>query len=120
MNSELNASILLPQFSVHLNMAQESMDIYANKKLDPVAHVEQNCATGLTSSGKTPKTLVEDMVPLLGDQVLTSVRVSRDAKGLWLTDPLEGEIKSGSSRSTYSIARVYRRRTRGDCSSMRD
>jgi syntaxin-binding protein 1 len=27
--------------------------------------VEQNCATGLTTEGKTPRTLVEEMVPLL-------------------------------------------------------
>lgn len=52
-------------------MAQESMDIYAKKRLEAVAHVEQNCSTGLTAAGKTPKTLVEDMVPLLGDQLLT-------------------------------------------------
>jgi syntaxin-binding protein 1 len=25
----------------------------------------QNCATGVTAEGKTPKTLVEEMVPLL-------------------------------------------------------
>ncbi len=101
-------------------MAQESMDIYENKKLDPVAHVEQNCATGLTSAGKTPKTLVEDMVPLLGDQVLTSVRILTHEQDLRLNTFTEGETKSGSSRSTYNIARVYRRRTRGDSSSMRD
>ena len=69
--NHLTLNLIREQFSVHLNMAQESMDIYANKRLEAVAHVEQNCATGLTSAGKTPKTLVEDMVPLLGDQVLT-------------------------------------------------
>ena len=30
-----------------------------------LANVEQNCATGVTPEGKTPKTLVEEMVPLL-------------------------------------------------------
>ncbi|KAG8904138.1 RHO1 GDP-GTP exchange protein 2, partial [Tulasnella sp. 403] len=49
------------KFSVHLNMAQESMDIYAKKNLEAVAKVEQCCATGTTAEGKTPKTLVEDM-----------------------------------------------------------
>lgn len=28
-------------------------------------YVAQNCATGLTAEGKTPKSLVEEMVPLL-------------------------------------------------------
>lgn len=27
----------------------------------------QNCATGVTPEGKTPKSLVEDMIPLLGE-----------------------------------------------------
>ena len=53
------------QFSLHLNMAQECMAIFEKDKLPAIAGVEQNCATGLTPEGKTPKTLVEEMVPLL-------------------------------------------------------
>jgi len=53
------------KFSLHLNMAQECMDIFERDKLTVVAGVEQNCSTGLTPQGKTPKTLVEEMVPLL-------------------------------------------------------
>ena len=46
-------------------MAQESMGLFEQDKLPVVATVEQNCATGLTAEGKTPKHLVEEMVPLL-------------------------------------------------------
>lgn len=46
-------------------MAQESMGLFESDKLPVVATVEQNCATGLTAEGKTPKHLVEEMVPLL-------------------------------------------------------
>ncbi|KAJ3488640.1 hypothetical protein NLI96_g2690 [Meripilus lineatus] len=53
------------KFSLHLNMAQECMGIFEKAMLPAVANVEQNCATGVTSEGKTPKTLVEEMVPLL-------------------------------------------------------
>ena len=69
------------QFSVHLTMQQECMDIFEKRKLPTVAGIEQvnidessfmrvlsceqNCATGLTAEGKTPKTLVEEMVPIL-------------------------------------------------------
>ncbi|KAJ8456753.1 hypothetical protein ONZ51_g11942 [Trametes cubensis] len=53
------------KFSLHLNMAQECMAIFERDKLPAVANVEQNCATGVTAEGKAPKTLVEDMVPLL-------------------------------------------------------
>lgn len=58
-------------FSLHLNMAQQCMDLFEKRKLTLVANVEQNAATGLTSEGKTPRTLVEDMVPLLGDSAIT-------------------------------------------------
>ncbi|KAI0060698.1 Sec1-like snare protein [Artomyces pyxidatus] len=64
------------KFSLHLNMAQECMDIFARDKLPVVATVEQNCATGLTVEGKTPKTLVEEMVPLLDSrEVINSNKV---------------------------------------------
>ncbi|KAI0035357.1 Sec1-like protein [Vararia minispora EC-137] len=53
------------KFSLHLNMAQESMDLFERDKLPAVANVEQNCATGMTPDGKSPKHLVEEMVPLL-------------------------------------------------------
>ncbi|KAJ3865846.1 MAG: Sec1-like snare protein [Lentinula lateritia] len=53
------------KFSLHLSMAQECMGIFERDKLPLVANVEQNCATGLTAEGKTPKHLVEEMVPLL-------------------------------------------------------
>ncbi|TCD69157.1 vacuolar sorting protein VPS33/slp1 [Steccherinum ochraceum] len=53
------------RFSLHLNMAQECMGIFEKDKLPIIGNVEQNCATGLTAEGKTPKTLVEEMVPLL-------------------------------------------------------
>ena len=41
------------------------MGIFEKAKLPAIATVEQNCATGVTAEGKTPKTLVEEMVPLL-------------------------------------------------------
>ncbi|KIP07104.1 hypothetical protein PHLGIDRAFT_35581 [Phlebiopsis gigantea 11061_1 CR5-6] len=53
------------KFSLHLNIAQECMGIFERAKLPAIATVEQNCATGVTAEGKTPKTLVEEMVPLL-------------------------------------------------------
>ncbi|KAI9464431.1 Sec1-like protein [Lactarius psammicola] len=46
------------KFSLHLSMAQECMDIFERDKLPVVATVEQNCSTGVTAEGKTPKTLV--------------------------------------------------------------
>ncbi|EIM86902.1 Sec1-like snare protein [Stereum hirsutum FP-91666 SS1] len=64
------------KFSLHLNMAQECMGIFEQDKLPVVANVEQNCATGLTSEGKTPKHLVEEMVPILDSrEVVNSNKV---------------------------------------------
>ena len=48
------------------------MGFFEKNKLPAVADVEQCCATGVTSEGKAPRTLVEDMVPLLGERSLSS------------------------------------------------
>ncbi|KAK4689862.1 syntaxin-binding protein 1, partial [Tremellales sp. Uapishka_1] len=61
------------QFSLHLDMAQECMAMFEKKKLPQVANVEQCCATGFTSEGKTPKSLVEEMVPLLDDRNMSAL-----------------------------------------------
>ncbi|GAA5827126.1 hypothetical protein JCM11251_001128 [Rhodosporidiobolus azoricus] len=60
------------KLSLHLTMAEKSMTLFDKKKLPLVAGVEQCCATGVTPEGKTPKTLVEEMVPLLDDRGVSS------------------------------------------------
>ncbi|CAG8830494.1 28211_t:CDS:10, partial [Gigaspora margarita] len=69
----------LPQFqtmkekySVHLNIAQECMSVFDKEKLAEVATVEQNCATGFTSDSHHPKTLMDDMIPILDNPVISS------------------------------------------------
>ncbi|RIB21202.1 Sec1-like protein [Gigaspora rosea] len=69
----------LPQFqtmkekySVHLNIAQECMSVFDKEKLAEVATVEQNCATGYTSDSHHPKTLMDDMIPILDNPVISS------------------------------------------------
>ncbi|KAG7094021.1 hypothetical protein E1B28_007644 [Marasmius oreades] len=64
-------------FSLHLNMAQECMDKFEKEKLPLVANVEQNCATGVTAEGKSPKHLVEDMVPLLDSKDVVNMNKVR-------------------------------------------
>ncbi|EEB90258.1 hypothetical protein MPER_11554 [Moniliophthora perniciosa FA553] len=64
-------------FSLHLNMAQECMAIFEKEKLPLVASVEQNCATGITAEGKSPKHLVEEMVPLLDSRDVININKVR-------------------------------------------
>ncbi|KAF9525353.1 Sec1-like snare protein [Crepidotus variabilis] len=65
------------KFSLHLNMAQECMGIFEKDNLSDLATVEQSCATGLTAEGKTPKGLVEEMVPLLDSRDVINMRKVR-------------------------------------------
>ncbi|KAI5477593.1 hypothetical protein MNV49_006079 [Pseudohyphozyma bogoriensis] len=60
------------KLSLHLDMAEKCMGLFESKKLPLSASVEQCCATGVTPEGKTPKTLVEEMVPLLDDRSVSS------------------------------------------------
>jgi len=65
------------KFSLHLNMAQECMALFEKDKLPLVGNVEQNCATGITVEGKTPKNLVEEMVPLLDSREIINANKVR-------------------------------------------
>ncbi|CAI2162627.1 5362_t:CDS:10 [Funneliformis geosporum] len=65
------------KFSVHLSIAQECMALFEKESLDKSATIEQNCATGHTADGAHPKTLVEDMVPLLDNPVMSSLNKTR-------------------------------------------
>ncbi|CAB4431521.1 unnamed protein product [Rhizophagus irregularis] len=65
------------KFSVHLNIAQECMSLFERERLAETATMEQNCATGHTADGAHPKTLVEDMVPLLDNPVVSSLNKTR-------------------------------------------
>jgi len=83
-NSEQDATSLnaikdmlagLPQFqelkeaySLHLNMAQECMNIFQHHKLPDIASVEQSLATGLDEDFRKPKNLADQLVRLLDDE----------------------------------------------------
>ncbi|TKY89618.1 hypothetical protein EX895_001403 [Sporisorium graminicola] len=61
------------KLSLHLTMAQDCMNRFEKSKLPAQAMVEQNCATRLTPEGQKPKTLVEEMVPLLDDRSISNM-----------------------------------------------
>ncbi|KAH9000092.1 Sec1-like protein [Lactarius akahatsu] len=93
------------KFSLHLSMAQECMDIFERDKLPVVATVEQNCSTGLTAEGKTPKTLVEEMVPLLDSrEVINSNKVRIIALYIQYREGVPDEDR----RRLYQHARLTR------------
>ncbi|RDW69723.1 Sec1-like protein [Coleophoma cylindrospora] len=65
----------LPQFqemkeaySLHLNMAQECMNIFQRNKLPDIASVEQSLGTGLDEDFRKPKNLADQLVRLLDDE----------------------------------------------------
>lgn len=60
------------KLSLHLTMAQDCMSRYEKTRLPQQAMVEQNCATRLTPEGQKPRTLVEEMVPLLDDRSVSN------------------------------------------------
>ncbi|POS79305.1 Sec1 family protein [Diaporthe helianthi] len=68
----------LPQFqemkeaySLHLSMAQESMNMFQNHKLPDIASVEQTLATGLDEDLRKPKNVLQEVVRLLDDESIT-------------------------------------------------
>ncbi|KAI9145008.1 Sec1-like protein [Paraphysoderma sedebokerense] len=62
---------LKQKYSVHINMAQQCMDLFEKRKLAKSAAVEQDMATGETADGSVPKNIVTEMVPLLDDDLIS-------------------------------------------------
>ncbi|CAO1624396.1 unnamed protein product [Parajaminaea phylloscopi] len=60
------------KLSLHLTMAQDCMARFEKTRIPQQAMVEQNCATRLTPEGQKPRTLVEEMVPLLDDRSVSN------------------------------------------------
>ncbi len=60
------------KLSLHLTMARDCMNRFEKSTLSAQAMVEQNCATRLTPEGQKPRTLVEEMVPLLDDRSVSN------------------------------------------------
>ncbi len=67
----------LPQFqemkeaySLHLTMAQESMNVFQNHRLPDIASIEQTLATGLDEDFKKPKLVLDQVVRLLDDEAI--------------------------------------------------
>ncbi|KAJ3216032.1 vacuolar sorting protein VPS33/slp1 [Dinochytrium kinnereticum] len=55
------------KFSVHINICQECKSLFERRRLDSLAAVEQDLATGETADGKIPKNIIINMGPLLDD-----------------------------------------------------
>ncbi|KAK9481392.1 Sec1-like protein [Lipomyces japonicus] len=60
------------QLSLHSNMTETISELFNRTKLADIANIEQCLATGLTEDGKPPKTVLEDMIPLLDDEHVSS------------------------------------------------
>ncbi|KAL4402456.1 syntaxin binding protein 1 [Malassezia pachydermatis] len=60
------------KLSVHLSLAQQCMNKFEKSKLAAQAMVEQNTATNQTPDGHRPRSLVEDMVPILDDPSISN------------------------------------------------
>ncbi|KAF8141608.1 Sec1-like snare protein [Boletus edulis] len=102
------------KFSLHLNVAQECMDIFEKAKLSQVANVEQCCATGMTPEGKSPKTLVEEMVPLLDSrEIINPNKVRMVALYILYRDGVPDEDPIADQDAVNSLTHLGVRITRG-------
>ncbi|KAL1955523.1 hypothetical protein VTO42DRAFT_8477 [Malbranchea cinnamomea] len=54
-------------YTLHLNMAQEAMNIFQSRNLADVAALEQSLATGLDEDYRKPKNVAEQLVRLLDE-----------------------------------------------------
>uniref|UniRef100_A0A060TGB8 ARAD1D22308p n=1 Tax=Blastobotrys adeninivorans TaxID=409370 RepID=A0A060TGB8_BLAAD len=55
------------RFALHLQMANECMELFQKKDLNAVADVEQTLATGVAADGRKAKGITDEMIELLAD-----------------------------------------------------
>ncbi|EPY51324.1 SNARE binding protein Sec1 [Schizosaccharomyces cryophilus OY26] len=55
------------EYSLHLAMAQECMNLFEKENLLSIGSVEQDLSTGSNPEGKTPRNVLYDLLPLLED-----------------------------------------------------
>ncbi|KAL2915942.1 syntaxin binding protein 1 [Polyrhizophydium stewartii] len=60
------------KFAVHINICQECKALFEKRRLDMVAGVQQNLATGETSDGKPVKNAMFDLIPVLDNKSTTA------------------------------------------------
>ncbi|KAI8926874.1 Sec1-like protein [Entophlyctis helioformis] len=56
------------KFSVHINICQECKSLFEKRRLDIVAGVQQDLATGETTDGRVPKNAILDLIPVLDNK----------------------------------------------------
>ncbi|CAJ0826375.1 5046_t:CDS:10 [Entrophospora sp. SA101] len=59
------------------NAGFTDINLFEKEKLEDVSSIEQDCATGFSHEGLHPKTLIEDMAPLLDSPVISSINKVR-------------------------------------------
>lgn len=57
-------------YTLHLNMAQETMRLFQERNLADIATVEQSLATGVDEDFKKPKNIAEQLIRLLDDEAV--------------------------------------------------
>ncbi|KAK9455422.1 Sec1-like protein [Dipodascopsis uninucleata] len=60
------------QLSLHSNMTETISELFSRTRLSDIANIEQCLATGLNDEGKHPRTVLEELVPLLDDPQVSS------------------------------------------------
>ncbi|CAA21822.1 SNARE binding protein Sec1 [Schizosaccharomyces pombe] len=58
---------LRDQYSLHLTMAQECMNIFEKQQLNLIGAIEQDLSTGSNVEGKVPRSVLSELLPLLDE-----------------------------------------------------
>jgi len=91
------------KLSLHLSMAETCMGLFEKHQLMNIASVEQCCSTGMTAEGRNPKTIVEEMVPLLDDR---SISTSNKLRIIALYVLFRDGVPDEDRRRLYQHARL--------------
>lgn len=58
---------MLSKYSLHIHMANAAMEVFNKRRLETIAHLEQDMATGEDAEGKAVKNVITSLPPILSD-----------------------------------------------------
>ena len=96
------------------------LGVYAGPSFTTLVIYVKDCSTGVTAQGKTPKTLVEEMVPLLDSREVMYVHGQKHACSLLIISATVTPTRSASLHCTSCTEKASQTRIADGCTNMRD
>jgi len=94
---------MLSKYSLHIHMANACMDVFNHRRIESIAHLEQDMATGEDADGKAVKNTITSLPPLLSDPDVTK---EEKLRLLMIYVISQGGVKDQDRKRLMDLAKI--------------